>query len=320
MPNETRPYENEHACRLRDPGQFKKGSFRRTSRKHDGKEYGVIMGKLKGETTMTEQAYRYNKGVWSASSARSHCKDHDGSFEAAKDSAAQTEKDNIERREYLEKVEMRQDDGETPKIIGYAAKFNIMTDLGWFKEKIRPGAFDEVLETDDVRCLKNHDVNLLLGRTSSGTLKLNTNTVGLRFENEMPDTTTGKDTLEEVRRGDLTGCSFAFQVAEDHWKQFPDEKDRLPERTIVKVGKLLDVGPVTYPAYLDTTVAARSFDKIEDPALDEGDTSEEKNEAMPIASKSKVKFLYDQAGRIIERNTLPDEQLTEESGQDPGES
>jgi ATP-dependent protease ClpP protease subunit len=78
------PYANEHSCRLRDPDDFKPDSFRRTSRESDGKKYDVIMGRLKGEDTMTEQAYRYSKDVWSASEARSHCKEHDGSFEAAK--------------------------------------------------------------------------------------------------------------------------------------------------------------------------------------------------------------------------------------------
>lgn len=74
-----KPYPNEHACRLRDPGEFQPNSFRRVAREHEGKEYSVIMGKLKGETTMTEQAYRYPKDNWSVAQARSHCRDHDGS-------------------------------------------------------------------------------------------------------------------------------------------------------------------------------------------------------------------------------------------------
>jgi len=77
------PYPNEHACRLREPGDFQPDSFRRIQREHEGKRYSVIMGRLKGETTMTEQAYRYSKDTWSASQARSHCKSHDGTFEAA---------------------------------------------------------------------------------------------------------------------------------------------------------------------------------------------------------------------------------------------
>jgi chromosome segregation ATPase len=78
------PYENEHACRLEDPGKFQDNSFRRGKREHNGKEYSVIYGKLKGKTTTTEQAYRYNKNTWTADEARKHCKDHGGSFEAAK--------------------------------------------------------------------------------------------------------------------------------------------------------------------------------------------------------------------------------------------
>ncbi len=78
------PYPNEHACRLRDPNDFQENSFRRESRESDGKRYDVIMGRLKGETTMTEQAYRYPKDIWTEAEARKHCKDHDGiAFEPA---------------------------------------------------------------------------------------------------------------------------------------------------------------------------------------------------------------------------------------------
>ena len=87
---ETRPLPSEHSCRLKDPGAFKAGSFRRTTRNHEGKQYSVIMGKLKGEDAMTEQAYRYNKETWTADQARSHCKSHDGSFEAAQRDESET--------------------------------------------------------------------------------------------------------------------------------------------------------------------------------------------------------------------------------------
>ncbi len=66
------PYPNEHACRLRDPGDFQADSFRRVSRESDGRQYDVIMGRLKGETTMTEQAYRYPVREWTAEQARRH--------------------------------------------------------------------------------------------------------------------------------------------------------------------------------------------------------------------------------------------------------
>lgn len=81
--SELKPYPNEHACRLRDPDDFEEGSFRRTTREHEGKEYSIILGRLKDEETLTEQAYRYAKKVWSADEAKAHCRAHDGAFEAA---------------------------------------------------------------------------------------------------------------------------------------------------------------------------------------------------------------------------------------------
>ena len=73
-----KPYPNEHACRLREPDEFKEKPWGRTERVSDGKRYSIITGRLKGETTGTEQAYRYPKDTWTEAQARAHCKDHDG--------------------------------------------------------------------------------------------------------------------------------------------------------------------------------------------------------------------------------------------------
>ena len=85
-----KPYPNEHACRLKDPGDFQPDSFKRTEREHEGKKYSVIMGRLKDETAMTEQAYRYPKDTWEPGEAESHCESHDGSFEAASEEEAKS--------------------------------------------------------------------------------------------------------------------------------------------------------------------------------------------------------------------------------------
>ena len=84
---ELKPFPSEHSCRLRSPDAFEEDSFRRTSRTSGGKKYSVIMGRLEGEDTMTEQAYRYDKDTWEASEAETHCKEHDGTFEAAAEKA-----------------------------------------------------------------------------------------------------------------------------------------------------------------------------------------------------------------------------------------
>jgi len=81
--DDMKPYPQEHSCRLREPGDFQADTFRRMQREHEGKEYSVIMGRLKDEDTMTEQAYRYADDMWTAAQARSHCEGHDGRFEAA---------------------------------------------------------------------------------------------------------------------------------------------------------------------------------------------------------------------------------------------
>lgn len=262
------PYPNEHSARLKNPDDFNSDTFKR---KKDGTIYGsikvpstisVIWGQLKNQSgdEATPQALRFAKASWTAAEAKKWLKDNKVKyilFEPASESK-NDEISAVEQRCTSPDIsEIRAVDDENPKITGYAAKYNIFTNLGWFMEKIKAGAFDEVLD-NDVRCLKNHDANLILGRTANKTLQLKSNTVGLHFENEMPDTTTGKDTLQEVRRGDLSGCSFAFTVSEDDWKYFDDKP---AERTIIKIERLFDVGPVTYPAYEDTSVAARSFDK-----------------------------------------------------------
>lgn len=82
----SKPYPGEHACPLRQRSEFKdgEGNWARVERTSNGKRYSIIMGKLKGKTTMTEQSYRYKKEVWSEAEARKHCTDHDGlKFEPA---------------------------------------------------------------------------------------------------------------------------------------------------------------------------------------------------------------------------------------------
>ncbi len=80
-----KPYINEHACRLREPSDFREDSYKRMSRESGGKEYSIVLARLKGKETLTEQAYRYNIDIWQASEAKQHCQKHKGSFEPAKE-------------------------------------------------------------------------------------------------------------------------------------------------------------------------------------------------------------------------------------------
>ena len=140
-------------------------------------------------------------------------------------------------------------------LAGYAAKFDVLSELMWdFQETIAAGAFDDVMR-DDVRCLFNHDPNLILGRTLSGTLRLSLDATGLLYEVDLPDTEMARSVAEAVERGDVTQSSFAFIVKEATWTE---RQDGTWLRTITKLTRLYDVSPVTYPGYPDATVGMRS--------------------------------------------------------------
>ena len=132
---------------------------------------------------------------------------------------------------------------------GYAAVFDEETDLGAFREKIAPGAFDDVLD-NDVRLLVDHNPPPL-ARTTNGTLQLSVDERGLKYRAELVDTQAARDLYEMVKRGDINQSSFAFTIAE---QEYDSEKEL---RTVTKVAKLFDVAPVCFAAYPQTDVAAR---------------------------------------------------------------
>ena len=109
-------------------------------------------------------------------------------------------------------------------------------------------------EKQDVRALLNHDPNFVLGRTKAGTLTLREDARGLHYTNDLPDTQTGRDLMTSIKRGDITGSSFAFVVKQDKWTQ----ADTGDIREILDVN-LFDVSPVTYPANEATSVGMRSL-------------------------------------------------------------
>jgi HK97 family phage prohead protease len=177
----------------------------------------------------------------------------------------------IERRSFSGKIELRapKRGSKSPgTLVGYAARFDSLSeDLGGFVETIAPGAFSRALKGSDVRALRNHQPDTLLGRTSTGTLVLEEDSQGLRMEIELPDTSAGRDTKELIQRGDLSGASFSFSNTSDEW----DFKANPPLRTLRSMD-LHDVGPVTFPAYAETSVAIRSLNqnqatKVVDPLI-----------------------------------------------------
>jgi HK97 family phage prohead protease len=176
--------------------------------------------------------------------------------------------DEVESAVPLLTVESRSEDGsEREWVVGYAAKFGVLSlDLGDFVERIDPGAFGLVAERRgrrkplETRALWNHDPNFPLARYP-GTLKMSVDDVGLRYEFPVPDTSYGRDIASNIRAGIVKGSSFSFTVPSggDSWAV----EDGRSVRTIQRIDSLLDVGPVTFPAYpdADVKVAQRSFDQ-----------------------------------------------------------
>lgn len=149
---------------------------------------------------------------------------------------------------------------ELPQIVGYTAVYRAETEIfswyGSFKEEIERGAFTRAIkEKQDVRALRNHDPDNLLGRTASGTLRLKEDERGLFIEVDTPNTSLGRDTVELISRGDLSGMSFAFVIRKERWER---DEEGFPSKRIIEDVDLYDVGPVTYPAYSQTTADVRS--------------------------------------------------------------
>lgn len=147
------------------------------------------------------------------------------------------------------------------QLVGYGAVFNRWADLGYFKEQIAPGAFANALKKSDVRCLFNHDANHVFGRSTAATLELVEDRIGLKFTCYLLDFDPASYGLaRRIDRRDISGCSFSFTVAKDTWKMAARLGD-LDERTILEIDYLYDVGPVTYPAYPQTSISA-IFEKV----------------------------------------------------------
>ncbi|CUW30071.1 HK97 family phage prohead protease [Streptomyces reticuli] len=181
-------------------------------------------------------------------------------------------------------------DGMTAR--GYAYRFNELShDLGGFRERIAPGAGMASLERNDVIATFNHNVDQVLGRRSSGTLRVGEDEHGGWYEIDLPNTSTGRDLAELLKRGDVKGSSFTFRVARGgQHRAGTDPETGLPIREITQMD-VAELGPVLNPAYPTTDAALRSIEAVlgvalraakpddEDPDESEEDTPDESPES-----------------------------------------
>lgn len=157
--------------------------------------------------------------------------------------------------------------GKAMRLSGLAARYNSATIIGdakarnrGFKEILAPGAFRAALTPDalknaDPTFRLNHNMDKVMGRVSSGTLRLRETDAGLEFDVDLPNTSDAAAVHEAVMRGDLNGCSFGFSDIDEKWDV---DENRFARRTIRSIRALHDVSVVTEPAYRETFVQARN--------------------------------------------------------------
>lgn len=154
-------------------------------------------------------------------------------------------------------VEVRAAEDEGMTVEGYAAVFDSVTDLGYMKEVIDRGAFDNADMSDIVMKYNHEDSFLPMARTRGGSLQFNIDDHGLKIRAKLPDTTTNKDIFTLIKEGILSKMSFAFTVANEEYDYETDT------RKILAFDKIYDVSVVDVPAYETTEIYARSKEEYE---------------------------------------------------------
>jgi HK97 family phage prohead protease len=185
----------------------------------------------------------------------------------------------IERRYVRLNAELRATSEGSRTIGGYASVFNKRSsNLGGFVEIVDSRAFNKSRGDGypDVVARFNHENQFLLGTTRSGTLRLSIDGDGLAYEVDVPQTR--QDVYELVQRGDVTRSSFAFRTHEDDWSL---TEDNFPQRTLVSV-QLVDVAPVTIPAYPDSSAGLRSLALAKEAEFEEVRALAEENELRKL--------------------------------------
>lgn len=156
------------------------------------------------------------------------------------------------------RVEIRaNDDGtESRTVVGYGAVINSWSsDLGGFKERIMPGALDGTKKKDaDIRALNGHKLELIVGRTKSGTMKTSLDKRGLLTEVDIVRNYIGDGLLESIRRGDVDGMSVGFRILEDRWQM----EDEVLTRDILSA-HVVETSYTAFPAYPETSAQVRSL-------------------------------------------------------------
>jgi len=201
--------------------------------------------------------------------------------------------DKVELRAFTFEVRAEQDEEHGNILTGRPIVYDARTDLGWYDEIIEKGA---LMDTDlrDVRFLVNHNTDMIpLARSrnnnANSTMQMSVDDEGMaiRVDLDVENNTEAKNLYSAVERGDIDGMSFMFTVDGDKWDDI--ESDH-PMRTITKIGKVMEVSAVTFPAYEQTSISARGLDCALDNAKSSLDSVKAEVRAIEL-KKQKIRIL-----------------------------
>jgi HK97 family phage prohead protease len=181
----------------------------------------------------------------------------------------QDEKEKRCNHKPLEVRTIQKDGKEVKMISGYVVKYNelshVMRDY-WgdqFVEEVASGAFDETLKMDEQKGLYDHMTSIVIGNTRTGTLVLESDSIGLKFDLELPNSEWGNYIYEGVKRGDIDGVSFGFGQVTDKWSKTEMEGVEIYKRTLLKV-KLYEISPTPFAAYPSSQINCRSLNTLKE--------------------------------------------------------
>lgn len=211
----------------------------------------------------------------------------------------------FERRAYSFDVRATEGSNGEKIITGRPIVYEAKTDLGYFDEVIARGALDGA-DMKDVRFLVNHDTSMIpLARSrrnnGNSTMKLSTDFDGMNIDFVKLDVENNSDAralYSAVQRGDITGMSFMFSIDAQEWLDLDSEH---PTRRITKIGRVVEVSAVTFPAYDATEISARSREALENARLELEKAREQRAESVDTDNnleleKAKYNYLFKNGG------------------------
>jgi HK97 family phage prohead protease len=218
-----------------------------------------------------------------------------------------TEKKELEQRSYTFEVRAEQN-GNGAIITGRPIVYNSRTNLGWFDEIIDSGALDET-DLTDVRFLVNHDISkipLARSRRNNGnsTMQLTPDMLGLSMDWVKLDIENNGDAralYSAVQRRDITGMSFMFSIDGERWEDL--ESDH-PTRHITKIGSIVEISAVTFPAYEATSIetSERSREALEK-AREALESAREQREQAPEGVEARKQLELEKAKLLLRRQS-----------------